>query len=447
VYMRKTALAVGAAAALASALSACGSSSHSASHSQSATGARSAASAPSTTGAQSSTGSQSTTAASGASTPTGASFNLGAICSCGGVQAASLAALKEVSNVWAQSVNASGGINGHPVKVTAMDDAGNPATALQDVKQLVESDHVQALVSDGSLADGSFASYLATSGVPVVGGIAASVPFMTNPDFFDVGSNAVVQTVGLAQLAKAAGKHKLGVMYCSESPLCAQLVPIAKGATQLAGIGFASATISSTAPSYAAPCLAMKSQNVDALFIADNTATAQRVVDACAQQGYRPAITEESGTASSAWLHDPNFNGVLLTSSNPGYTDSTNPGVTTFLAALKKYDPSLLNSTSFTYDTIYPWIAGQLFAAAAKAGHLTPTSTPAEVKQALYKANGTTLGGLSAPLPILPNKPVFTACYYGLTIKNGAYADLNGGKPDCLTAAQATALAASLKKS
>jgi hypothetical protein len=137
---------------------------------------------------------------------------------------------------------------------------------------------------------------------------------------------------------------------------------------------------------------------------------------------------------------------VLLTSSNPGYTDSTNPGVASFLAALKKYDPSLLSSPAFTYDTIYPWIAGQLFAEAAKAGNLTPSSTPAEVKAALYKTKGTTLGGLSAPLPITAGKPVFSPCYYGLTIKNGGYTDLNGGKPTCLTAAQAASLQASLKK-
>jgi branched-chain amino acid transport system substrate-binding protein len=421
VHIKRSVLAGVVAVALASASSACGSSSNSSSHS--ATGALSAAKV------------------------TGASFNVGAICSCSGVQAASLAGLKEVSVAWADSVNAAGGINGHPVKMTAMDDGGNPATALQDVKELVQSDHVQALVSDGSLADGSFASYIASSGVPVVGGIAASIPFLTNPDFFAVGGNAVLQTVGLAALAKADGKHTLGVMYCSESPLCAQLVPIAKGAAQLSGLGFASATISVTAPSYAAPCLAMKGKGVDALFIADNSATVQRVVDACTQQGYRPTIVEEAGTTSSTWLNDPNFSGALVSSSNPGYTDSSNPGVSLFLAALKKYEPSLLGSSSFGYDTIYPWVAGELFVAAAKAGNLTPSSTPAEVKQALYKSKGTTLGGLSAPLPITAGEPVFSPCYYGLTIKSGAYDDLNDGKPMCLTAAQAAALEASLKKS
>jgi branched-chain amino acid transport system substrate-binding protein len=354
--------------------------------------------------------------------------------------------MKDVSRVWAESVNAAGGINGHPVSVTVMDDGGSPATALQDVKQLVESDHVQAVISDGSFADESFASFIAGAGVPVIGGIPQSLPFLTNPDFFAAGPTLPVQTLAAAELAKAAGRRTLGVMYCSETPLCAQFIPIARAAARLAGLGFASVAISSTAPSYAAPCLSLKGNGVDALFVADNSAITQRVVDGCAQQGYRPAVVTETGTAASSWLQDANFNGALLASSNPGFTDSSNPAIARFLAAVKRYDPGLMSSSAFTYVTVHPWIAGRLFEVAARAGKLTPSSTPAEVKQALYKVSGTTMGGLSAPLPIVAGKPVFSTCYYGVAIKNGAYVDLNGGRPTCLSAAQAGALLAAMKK-
>ncbi|MHB8736942.1 MAG: ABC transporter substrate-binding protein, partial [Terriglobales bacterium] len=269
--------------------------------------------------------------------------------------------------------------------------------------------------------------------------------FLPPPDVFTPGATVLVQTVGVAALAKAAGKKTLGIMYCEGTPLCGQLVAIVHGAAQLSGLRFASVAISSTAPSYAAPCLAMKSKGVDALFVAQNAPLVQRVVAACAQQGYKPAIVSETTTAASSWLTDSNFNGALLSSSNPGYTDASNPGVAAFLAALKKYDPSLPGSSAFTYDALYPWIAGKLFEAAAKAGNLTPNSTPTEVKQALYKVKGDTLGGLSAPITVTPAKPVFSPCYYGVTIKNGAYADLNGGNPTCLTTAEATALMAALK--
>jgi branched-chain amino acid transport system substrate-binding protein len=429
VQNRISILAVAAAVVLAFALAACGSTT--ASHSTTV-----AASAPR----------HSSTGAASAPEATGASFHLGSICSCSGVQAAGLADMQNVSQVWADSVNAAGGINGHPVKLTVMDDGGNPATALRDVKELVQSDHIQALVSDGSFADESFASYIASAGVPVLGGISASLPFLTNPDFFATGATLPVQTIGVSGLAKAAGSKKLGVMYCSETPLCAQFIPIAKAAAQLSGLGFASVAISSTAPSYAAPCLAMKGAGVDALFVADNNSIVQRVVAACAQQGYKPAVVTETGEAATSWLQDPNFNGAILASSNPGYTDSANPGVAAYLAAIKRYDPSLRPSGAFTYDTFYPWIAGQLFETAAQAGKLTPSSTPSQVKQALYGVNGTTLGGLSAPLPIANGKPVFSPCYYGVAIKNGAYVALNAGKPTCLTTAQTTALLAALKK-
>jgi branched-chain amino acid transport system substrate-binding protein len=409
------------------ALAACGSSSKSSSTPTSAAGAGSSSSAAPTP------------------SPKGTAFNLGAICSCSGVQAAALARVKEVSTVWADSVNAAGGVNGHPVKITVMDDSGNPATALQDVKQLVQVDHIQALVGDGSLADGSFQTYIANAGVPVIGGFSPSIPFLTNPDFFATGATLPVSAVGVAALGKAAGKKKLGVMYCSETPLCAQLIPIAKGAAGLSGLGFTSVAISGTAPSYAAPCLTMKGNGVDALFVADNGSIVKRVVDGCAQQSYRPAIVSTTTTADPTWLTDPNFNGALLSSTNPGYTDASNSGIAAFLAALKKYDPSLLTSPQFGYDTLYPWLAGKLFQAAATAGALTPASSPAQVKTALYKIKDDTLGGLAPPITITPGKPVFVPCYYGVTIKNGAYQALDGGKPTCLTATQATALLSALK--
>jgi branched-chain amino acid transport system substrate-binding protein len=399
----------------------------------------------------SSKSSSSTTSAASKTTSTavvvkGPAFRLGAVCSCSGVQAATLARMAEISNVWAKAVNAAGGINGHPVTVTALDDGGNPTTALKNVKQLVEQNHIQALVSDGSLADQSFVAYLTQKGIPVIGGTAVSTPFLTSTNFFASGANLPIDTVGLGALAKGAGKQTLGVLYCTETPLCAQAVPIAKGAAALTGLKFASGGISSTAPSYAAPCLAMKSKGVDALFVADNGATLQRVAAGCAQQGYKPTFVINMSSLLPTFLNDANLQGALIASSNASQTDTSNPGVAAFRAAVKKYDPSLLSSPQFDINTLYVWAAGRLFEAAAAAGHLTPSSTPAQVKAAVYKTSGTTLGGLSAPLPIKQGQPVITPCYYGLTIKNNALTTLSGGKPLCLTAAQVGALLTGLKK-
>jgi branched-chain amino acid transport system substrate-binding protein len=310
----------------------------------------------------------------------------------------------------------------------------------------VQTDHVMAIVGDGSLADNSWASYVASTGVPVVGGFSPSIPFLTNPDFFANGATLPVQTVGVFALAKQAGRKKVGVMYCTETPLCAQLIPIAKGAAALTGMGVTSVAVSGTAPSYAAPCLAMKSAGVDSLFIADNAAIVGRIVAACAQQGYKPLTVSETTTADSSWLTNASFDGAQLASSNANYTDPSLPGVQTFLSAINKYAPGLSTGAQFSYDTFYPWLAGSLFSAAAKAADIGPTSTPADVKKGLYALKNETLGGLSAPLNFAPGKPAFATCYYGVTIKGSKFGSLNGGKATCLTAAQATGLAAGLKK-
>jgi branched-chain amino acid transport system substrate-binding protein len=326
------------------------------------------------------------------------------------------------------------------------DDDSSPSTGLQDAKKLVQDDHVVAIVGDNSVADNSWAPYIASTGVPVVGGLAPSVPFLTNSDFFAIGASLPVQTVGVFNLAKAEGKKKVGVMYCVEIPLCAQVVPIGKGAAALTGLGFASIGISGTAPSYAAPCLTMKSGGVDALFVADNAQIVARVVAACAQQGYKPLVVSETTTADTTWLTNPAFDGAQLSSSNANYTDATLPGVAAFLTAMKKYAPGLTTSSEFGYDTFYPWLAGLLFQAAAKAADIGPTSTSADVKKGLYALKNETLGGLSAPLNFASGKPAFPTCYYGVTISGGKFASLNGGQDTCLTPTQASGLAAGLKK-
>jgi branched-chain amino acid transport system substrate-binding protein len=343
------------------------------------------------------------------------------------------------------SVNAAGGINGHPVKVIFKDDAADTAKALQAAKELIESDHVMALV-DNSLVDAAFQSYVSQSGVPVVGGIAISLPFLTNPDFFTVGSSLPVITVGQALLGKQAGVKKLGTMYCNETPLCKQVVPLVQLATKLAGLGFTSQAISSVSPSYAAPCLSFKGQSADGLFVADNGTTVLNVQRGCAQQGYKALAVNNMTTFTRSWLSEPSFNGAVTAGTNAVYTDTSLPGIKTFIDALNKYAPGTTTSPQFTYDTLYPWLAGKLFEAAAHAGNLTPTSTSADIKKALYSLKSETLGGLAPPLTFTPGKPAFTPCYFGGTIKSGQLNSLNNGQALCLNQTQTVALATALKQ-
>jgi branched-chain amino acid transport system substrate-binding protein len=126
-------------------------------------------------------------------------------------------------NAWASWTNAQGGINGHPVQVIVKDDGGSASKALANVKSLVEDDHVVAIVSDQeSGLDSSWASYIQSKQIPVIGGSATGIPWLTNPYFFPAGANSVSLLTGIAYTTKLAGKSKYGLVYCAEFPACAQ---------------------------------------------------------------------------------------------------------------------------------------------------------------------------------------------------------------------------------
>lgn len=428
--VRKATAAIASALALTIAVSACGSSK---------------SSSPGTGGSASS-GSGTTSESAAASTAHGASFKLGFICSCSGTGAAALSNAGKDIKAWESDVNARGGINGHPVNVTVLDDAQNPATSLQDAKQLV-SQGVMAIVGDSSLQDGAWASYIASKGIPVVGGLPIDAPFFTNPDFFP--SGAVLPPVILGQVlqAKAAGKNHMGVAYCVESPVCAQLVGLVKAAGSVAG-GFqvAGQPISFTSPSYAAPCLKMKSAGVDNLFSAAIAPVVTRIADACTQQSYKPLQLNQATTAASSWLQDANVNGALLIDSNAPWFANSLPAIKQFSAALDRYAPGVRTSPQFNADDLSPWAGGKLFEAAANAGHLTPSSTPADVTGAMYSLKNETLGGLSGPLNYTKGKPAFPACYFVAGVGSGKFTTPKGTSAICPSPSQVGQLATALQK-
>ena len=90
------------------------------------------------------------------------------------------------------------------MKLINVNDQGNPATSNASVKQLVEQDHVIAIVADDSVLSPIWASYVQAKGVPVIGAPFDSI-FADNPDFFPNGTTLqTVQYGAMAEAKKAA---------------------------------------------------------------------------------------------------------------------------------------------------------------------------------------------------------------------------------------------------
>ena len=374
-------------------------------------------------------------------------FTLGMICSCSGPESSSAGDNGSAIRAWADWVDAHGGINGYAVHVIVSNDMENPAASLQDARALVTEDHIVALIGDSSFVDAVWAKYMRQAGVPVVGGIPQEAPFLTNPDFFPSGSQ-LSQIAGIVQLADSVGKRHLGLYYCAEAPICAQSIPPAQAAAHQFGSRFSAGAISATQPSYAAPCLSAKAAGVNALWVADTSPIVQRFAASCVQQGYGPLQIGELGSATTAWLHDPNLNGMLLTANDADAYDTHLPALHDFYAALRQYAPALLTSSSSVSEpnTLFAWTGGLLFQAAARAAHLTPASTPQAVKRGLYMLRNETLGGIAPPLSFAPGPPAFVRCYFTDRLSGGTIVALNGARPSCLTAAQAAAVATAAER-
>jgi branched-chain amino acid transport system substrate-binding protein len=326
---------------------------------------------------------------------------------------------------WVDSVNASGGIKGRQVKLVVEDDQGDATKSQADIRQLVQVDHVLAIVSpEAGGTESGWASYVQQQHVAVVGGQADTAEWFTNPAFFPSGSTVLTSLEMQAYAVKAAGKASFGAVYCAEVAACKQTVPALQGYAKAFQLNMStSAAIAVSAPSYTAQCLAAKQAGAEALIIDASYAAGSRFAPACAQQGYSPVYVIPSGAFDNRYLQLSQVNGAYVPTTNALWFAST-PAVTQFQQAMAKYEAS----TALGPNPMSGWTGGVLFGAAA--ANLPANPTAADVFTALYALpKNDTLNGLAPPLNFHSGAPASQATCFFL-------AQIQGGK---LTAPKGTA--------
>ncbi len=180
VLSRKILLGVAAALAVVVSVSACSSSSSSASNSTSATGG-------------------------GQSSASGSPITIGVLCSCSGPFGSTIASAWEVVQAWQKSVNASGGLNGHPVNLTEKNNGSNPGTAATNAQSMI-SDKVAAII-DLDILDAVWQKPVTAAKIPVIGGNFSSTPFYTDPNWYPSGQTNDSITYAVVATAKQAGAN------------------------------------------------------------------------------------------------------------------------------------------------------------------------------------------------------------------------------------------------
>jgi branched-chain amino acid transport system substrate-binding protein len=367
----------------------------------------------------------------------GAPIKIGLVCGCTGPLAAAVVDIPAIYKAWADSVNATGGINGHKIDVIYKDDASNPTTSNTIVHTFVETDHVVAIV-DATNNDAAWATYVQQNKVPVVGMDTSTEPYYTNSDFYPEGQTEDSLFTGIIQAVKHAGGTKFALFYCAEAVQCQQGIAPLQAAAKGAGLSVAaSLEVSASAPSYTAQCLAAKQAGATVIFTADTQTVDEKIIQDCYTQGYKPkvvidgeillpSLTTTSAINQATYFTVPNL---------PYFVKS--PAVSAMNKALDKYAPGVRKHSTYGELPMEAWIAGKMFQAAALAGHLgangkAPTSTA--IVNGLDSLNGATLGGLAPPLTFTAGKPHPVDCWYWALLKAGKYSTPYGLKPSCQSA-------------
>jgi branched-chain amino acid transport system substrate-binding protein len=329
---------------------------------------------------------------------------------------------------WVDSVNAAGGIKGHQVKLIVKDDQGDATKSQADIRQLVQVDHVLAIVSpEAGGTESGWASYVAQHHTAVVGGQADTPIWFSNPSFFPSGSTVLTSLEMQAYAVKAAGKSKFAAVYCAEVAACKQTVPALQGYAKAFHLDMAaSAAIAVAAPSYTAQCVTAKQAGAQAMIMDASYAAGSRFAPACAQQGYAPTYVIPSGAFDNRYLQLQQVNGAYVPTTNALWYAPT-PAVNQFKQAMTRYE----SSTSLGPNPISGWTGGVLFGAAA--ANLPAKASAADVFTALYSLpKNDTLNGLSPPLNFHKGKPASqVTCFFLGQIESGKLTTPRGAAPIC----------------
>ena len=335
---------------------------------------------------------------------------------------------RQVLTAWEKAVNAAGGINGHKVKVIALDDQGNPTVSLQDAQQLVQQDHVLAVVDDNSNGGTNYGSYLEQQGVPLIGA-TSNPPASTDTLFFPVGASTLGEINGEAAAAKLVDAKKIAFIYCAEAAVCAEVVPLIKADASANGaeVSYVSAAAES-APSYTSYCLAAKQSGATAVLTALASPAVISIAQGCAQQGYNPHFLLGGAPVGPTFEATSGLNGSLAVEGVFPWIQDNTPATEAFHNAVKKYEPSITKSSTWNATTAYTWTGAELFQAAAAK---MKGDSPSALATALYSLKGVTLGGLLAPETFSSTKQANPQCYTLMKQESGKYAVLNDGHFTC----------------
>jgi branched-chain amino acid transport system substrate-binding protein len=310
--------------------------------------------------------------------------------------------IKQGVEAYVSQVNAAGGINGHKIKLTSLDSAGNQSQGAADATQLASADQVDAIFGNALSSDCTGAQSAADRYQVPLACLSVDTP---DPYVFSLGAdNSTVASALVAAGQKVSGKKsaKAAFVYLNtltDIALAKSITSVAKGAG--ASIA-ASQEISLTATDVSAQVAEVVAAKPDVVLISETGPGLLSVLKGVRAAGITAPFVWVDGTGNLPALAQSTDTGVYAMNVyqvvQPGATEA---GAQDYISAVTptiKGTPTVESLNSG--ETVPGYMTARAFGAALKScGY--PCSG-AQLKTALEKLN-VSLPGLVASYAFTPS--------------------------------------------
>ncbi len=305
-----------------------------------------------------------------------------------------------------RSINAGGGIDGHPVEIVFCNEANDPNAAAACARKLVDEGVVAEVGGVSLTAEKQIATILDAAGIPQVADTALSQGFLDTPNQFLL-SSGIGEPVGNVKTCIDAGYKKIGIPYLDlpSSPLYLSMM---KSVAEKSG-GEVVSTVSVPATATDVSAAASELRKAGATCIAPVLLNFQAIamLNALKQFGgdYKVAIAAGAYTAEQWEESLSQFADDLVVTSHypPVSAADTYPELKQFQADMKAQRDSGdkdANTGQFVGNDINVWLGAQAIKKVMEDGDVEPS--PAALMAALKKVDGLELGLIP---PWKPNNP------------------------------------------
>lgn len=236
------------------------------------------------------------------------------------------------------AINASGGINGRPLKVSVCDSQGltSPAAATASTRGLVANKNVVAEVGDYQAFQQQENVILAAANVPNIGPAPVSASTLTSPNSFPLEG---LEGAGLAPVLANTGVKKISVAY-TNVPAAAAAVAFSNITLKPLGLSVLQGIPVDTTATDLTPNVTQAAEGTG-VALALEPAQIGQWLTVTSEGSYKFKMSASSGSLVPSELKalGNKANGVLISAALPISTGSS-PGVVKFRGQMKKYQPS-----------------------------------------------------------------------------------------------------------